>query len=191
MKEALLLVDVVNRFDHEDGDALLASFRRRLPALEAAIEQARAEGTPVVYANDQLGRWDGDAPGLVRSAIEDGRGGDVIARIAPRPGDPFVLKPRYSAFDHTPLALLLEELDVELLLLAGGATEACVVQSGIDARELGFKVTILADACATVDERVEAIALEYAASVAGMRVVGVTSAGELAGRADGGGRRTA
>jgi len=41
--------------------------------------------------------------------------------------------------------LLLRDLDVERLLVIGGATERCIVQTAIDARELDFKVTILTD----------------------------------------------
>ena len=47
----------------------------------------------------------------------------------------------------------------------------CVVQTSIDAREEGFKVSILADACATTDERLEQLALEYAETIVGARVV--------------------
>jgi nicotinamidase-related amidase len=169
VKDALVLVDVINEFEHEDGDKLLASFRARLASLERAVESARATDVPVVYANDHFGHWDGDAPGLVRRAL-DGRGGDVVEALAPRGGDAFVFKGRYSAFDHTLLGLLLEELEIERLLLVGAATEACVVQTGIDARELGYKVTIIADACATIDEELEDLALRYAAEVAGMVV---------------------
>lgn len=68
-----------------------------------------------------------------------------LAPLAPEPGDRFLLKPRYSAFDHTPLALLLRELETERVVLVGATTEGCAVQSGLDARELGFKVTILAE----------------------------------------------
>ena len=104
MNDALLLIDLIQRFDHRDGDALLASARARLPAIEAARERARSAGVPVVYVNDMAGRWDADAPGLVRDARENGKGGDVIERIAPGPDDRFVLKAKYSAFDHTPLS---------------------------------------------------------------------------------------
>jgi nicotinamidase-related amidase len=175
VRDALILIDVVNRFDHEDADALLASFRSRLPAIEAAIEHARGAGIPVVYVNDSFGGWDGDGPGLVRSAVEEGAGGDVVERIAPQPGDPFILKPRYSGFDHTALDLLLEELGAERLLLAGAATEGCVVQTGIDARELGYKVTIVAAACATTDEELERLALRYAGEIGGIRVAGAVA----------------
>jgi nicotinamidase-related amidase len=174
VKDALLVIDVVSEFEHDDGEKLLASFRARLHGLRDALTAARARRLPVVYVNDMHGRWDGDAPGLVRAA-HDGRGGDVVAALAPEDGEPFLLKPRYSAFDHTALELLLRELDVERLLLAGGATEACIVQTGIDARELGFKVTILAAACATIDEELERVALRYAEDVAGIYVVAVAT----------------
>ena len=59
---------------------------------------------------------------------------------------------------------------MERLLLAGASTEGCVAQTAIDARELGFKVSVLADACATLDERIERVALEYLEAVAGVRI---------------------
>lgn len=166
MKDALLLVDVINDFRHEDGDALLASFRRRHGQLRDQLERARGS-IPIVYANDDWGRFDGDAPRLVRDAVEHGAGGELVAEIQPQPGDHVILKPRYSAFDSTPLEILLRSLEVERILLAGMATERCVTQTAIAARELDFKVTVLADACACVDERLEALALEYLRVIAG------------------------
>jgi nicotinamidase-related amidase len=167
VRDALLVVDVIQDFRHEGGEPLLASFRERHGRLLAAIEDARRRGLPVVYANDNFGIWDGDAPRLVRHAVEEGRAGDLVEAVAPRNGDRFVVKPRYSAFDHTPLDPLLRELEVERILLAGAATEMCVIQTAIDAREEGFKVTILADACATADAEMERLALEYAERIVG------------------------
>jgi nicotinamidase-related amidase len=166
MRDALLIVDVLQDFEHEDGDALLRSFRARQPALVRALEDARSGGVPVVYANDSYGVWDGDVRRMVRHAV-DGKGGAFVAPVAPRDGDRFVVKPRYSAFDHTPLEIILRELEVERILLAGAATEMCVIQTAIDAKEEGFKVTILADACATAHESIEQLAFEYAEKVVG------------------------
>ena len=160
MDDALLVIDVLNDFRHDGGDRLLASFRERSSGLIAALDAARTKRVPVVYVNDSYGDWRGDRASLLERA--------VLSDLAPREDEPLIFKPRYSAFDHTALELLLRELGVERLLLAGGSTEGCIVQSGIDARELGFKVTILAEACATVDEEREAIALRYAESVAGI-----------------------
>jgi nicotinamidase-related amidase len=169
VRDALLLVDVLNDFEHEDGERLLASFRERHDGMVRALGRARGEDVPVVYANDNYGVWDGDRQRLARQALE-GRGGDLLEALAPGEHDAFVVKPRYSAFDKTPLELILRELETERLLLAGASTEGCVAQTAIDARELGFKISVLADACATVDEKVEQVALAYLEAVVGARI---------------------
>jgi nicotinamidase-related amidase len=167
--DALLVVDVLPDFDHEDAAPLLASFRERGPRMVDAIAGARAADVPVVYANDDRDRWDSDAPALAREAA-DGAGGDVVRLLLPQPGDSVLLKHRYSAFDHTALELLLASLRIERVLIIGTATEGCVVQTAIDAREHGLKATILADACATTDPALEETALRYAEDVGGIRV---------------------
>ncbi|MEZ5100706.1 MAG: isochorismatase family cysteine hydrolase [Thermoleophilia bacterium] len=170
MRDALLVVDVVNDFRHEDGERLAASFVASAPALRASLDRARAAGVPVVYANDNRGAWDGDREAFVAASIRDGRAGEALAAVAPRPGEAFLFKLRYSAFDFTPLEPLLHELGVERLLLAGTATERCVAQTAIAARERGFKVSVLARACAHVDERDAALALDYLERIVGCRV---------------------
>lgn len=168
--DALLVVDVINDFEHEDGDRLLTSFEERIAAMTDTIAQARSSGIPIIYVNDELGRWDSDAPALIRAALECSLGADVVKRLAPCTGDHILLKHRYSAFDHTPLDLLLEQLDVDRLVLIGAATEGCIVQTAIDARERGLKVTIVADACATTDPELETVALRYAGHVVGAQI---------------------
>ena len=121
--KALLLVDVIKDFQHEGG-RLLASFRERHPALRRTLEDARARGTAVVYANDNAGTWTSDVPELLRRAIENGEGGDLVSEVAPRDDEAVVLKPRYSAFDATPLETLLRERDVDEVVVAGTATES-------------------------------------------------------------------
>ena len=169
MKDALLLVDLLNDFEHEDGDRLLQSFRARQEGMVRALGRARGADVPVIYANDNYGVWDGDRLRLVHAAL-DGPGGELLEPLAPQEDDRFVVKPRYSAFDKTPLELILRELETERLLLAGASTEGCVAQTAIDGRELGFKISVLADACATVDERIEKVALDYLETVVGARI---------------------
>jgi nicotinamidase-related amidase len=169
--DALVVVDVINDFEHEDGEQLLVSFKERLTAMTQTIADAREQGISIVYVNDERGRWDSDAPALIRAALERGRGGEIVQRLAPRPGDHVLLKHRYSAFDHTPLDLLLGQLDVDRLVLIGAATEGCIVQTAIDAREHGLKTTIVADACASTDPELETIALRYAGRVVGARIM--------------------
>jgi nicotinamidase-related amidase len=174
--DVLLVVDVLDDFDHENAEPLLASFRSRGATMARAIALAREAGVPVIYVNDDRDRWDSDAPALAREAAS-GPGGDVIRQIAPRDGDRVLLKHRYSAFDHTALDLLLGAESTERVLVMGAATEGCVVQTALDAREHGLKATILVDACATTDAELEATALRYAEDVGGIHVQRVGSSG--------------
>jgi nicotinamidase-related amidase len=167
MKDVLLVIDVLNDFKHDEGERLHASFEHRFDGLRLALEQARADGVPVIFVNDHQGDWAADRRRLVDRAI-NGRAGRRMQALVPLDGEPVLVKSRYSAFDHTPLDLLLSELDAERLLLVGGSTEGCIVQSGIFAREHGYKVTILTAACMTADEQREQTALAYAESVAGI-----------------------
>jgi nicotinamidase-related amidase len=168
-RDVLLLVDVLDDFDHEDGTRLLESFAERHPALVKVLDHARRSDTPIVFANDSRGPWDSHvAPRLIERAL-NGPGGALVRDIAPRAGERFVVKPRYSAFDHTPLDLILDDLDCERLVIAGMSTEGCVAQTAIAARELGYKVSIAADACATTDPELEETALRYLVDVAGVR----------------------
>jgi len=169
MSDVLLLVDVVHSFRHEDGERLAASFRRRFPALRALVLAAREADVPLVYANDNWGVWDSDAPRLVAEARK-GLAGDLVDGIEPRAGDRIVVKPRYSAFKSSPLRLILEELGATRILLAGTATEMCVTQTAIDARDLGLKVSVIAEACSSLDERDERLALDYLERIAGARI---------------------
>lgn len=94
----------------------------------------------------------------------------MIRELLPRSRDFVLLKHRYSAFDHTALELLLKAKSVERVCVVGAATEGCVVQTALDAREHGLKATILAGACATTDADLEQLALRYAEEAGGIRI---------------------
>jgi nicotinamidase-related amidase len=81
-----------------------------------------------------------------------------------------LLKHRYSAFDHTALDVLLGSIQVDRIILVGVATEGCVVQTAIDARERGLKASIVVNGCATTDPELEQTALRYASIVGGVHL---------------------
>lgn len=158
---------------------MLSSFRSRADGLVSVLSAARRAGLPIVYANDDGGRFDGDGRALVERALA-GPAGDTVELIRPNEGEALVLKPRYSAFIGTPLELLLRELGARRILLCGTATEMCVAQTAISARELGYQVSVLAPACACVDEEDERLALDYLERIVGCRIV-TDVGGEVAG----------
>lgn len=170
MSRALLLIDVLKDFEHEDGDRLLADFREHHDALVRALADARAGGRGVVYANDAPESGDANGEEIVRRALE-GKAGDLVRDLVPAPDEAFVVKPGYSGFHGTDLDSRLREQGATALDLVGTATEMCVFQTATDAVRLGFDVTVLADACASVDDGHEALALEYLEQVLGVDVV--------------------
>ena len=82
MRDCLLLVDLFNDFQHEDGDLLLACFRDRFPALANCSRHRRDRTTPIIYANDSSGVFDGDASGIVERA-RGGPAGQLVRRSLP------------------------------------------------------------------------------------------------------------
>ena len=146
---ALLLVDVVNAFDFDGAEALLAHAGPVAEAVAGLAERARQSGVPVVYANDNFGEWTESFDALVeRCTRADAAGCDLVARMRPHDGDYSVLKPKYSAFYETSLETLLRHLGVRRLVLAGFATDICVLATALDAAMRGYDLVVPQDAAA-------------------------------------------
>ena len=165
---ALLLIDVINDMEFVDADRL---FEHALPAARRIARlrtAAKRAGLPVIYANDNFGRWRSDFKSLVRRCTEeDVRGRPIVELLRPDDDDYFVLKPSYSAFFATPLDLLLDTLDVNTLVLAGFAGNMCILFSANDAYMRGYRLFVPADCTAsnTLDDN--AYALHHAREVLG------------------------
>jgi len=101
MRDVLLLVDVLDDFGHEHGEELLHSLAARHDGLTSLLGSARGAGTPVVFANDNKGRWDSDLRDLVRRVLA-GPGGALMGELVPLPGERFVIKPLLGVRPHTP-----------------------------------------------------------------------------------------
>ena len=145
-KAVLLLIDVINDFDFEEGEDLL---RLAMPAgrnIAKLKERTRAAGIPSIYVNDNFGRWQSDFKKIVAHCRrEDGRGKEFVEMLLPEDDDYFVLKPKHSGFYSTTLALLLTHLGAENLILTGIAGNNCVLFTANDAYMRDFKLFIPAD----------------------------------------------
>lgn len=120
--------------------------------IEKLKRAAKRAGLPVIYANDNFGRWRSDFPALVRHCTEnDVRGRPIARRLAPEDNDYFVLKPRHSAFFQTNLELLLQYLSARRLILTGMAGDMCVLFSAYDGYMRGFEILVASDCVASED----------------------------------------
>ena len=146
---ALVIVDMLNAYEHEDADKLTRSVEEALPAMVRLIERARDDADLTVYVNDNFGAWQSDREGLLQTAME-GRYKHLVEPIAPREDALFVVKARHSTFYGTPLEYLLGERGIERIVLAGQVTEQCILYSALDAYIRRLSVTIPRDAVAHI-----------------------------------------
>ena len=150
-KTALIVVDMVQTYDFTDGERLAANVEKMLPSLERLIEKAREADALIVYVNDSFGDWSTDREQLVAKARET-EYGHLIDDVAPDEDVLFVLKARHSIFFQTPMDYILDEHGIEHLVLAGQATEQCILYSALDAHIRHRPVSVPRDAVAHIHD---------------------------------------
>ena len=170
-RTALLLIDFMNPLDF-DGARSLAPRAVKAASCAARLKRRmRAQRAPVIYANDNFGRWEADFDAVVADCERRGGASADMARLlAPSTDDRSVLKPRHSAFFGTPLDFLLDELDVGSLVLAGLAADSCIMFTAHDAYLRKYALWIPADCVASEKDAWRRDALAYMARVLKARV---------------------
>jgi nicotinamidase-related amidase len=147
---ALLLVDVINDLEFEGAEKLeryILPMAKRLKELKLRAKDA---GIPVVYVNDNYGKWQSDLNKLVdRCLNEDVRGNKLVEILRPDEDDYFVLKPKHSGFFSTSLEVLLKYLNARTVILGGVAGNICILFTANDVymRDMGLYVP--SDCCAS------------------------------------------
>jgi nicotinamidase-related amidase len=158
---AILLIDVINALDFPEGEQLLRFAVPMADRIARLKERARRAGVPVVYVNDNFGRWRSDLKAQVEHCLEDDvRGRPVVERLRPEDDDYVVLKPKHSGFYSTTLDVLLAYLGARTLILTGMAANLCVLFTANDAYMRDFHLVVPADCVASNTEKENRHALE-------------------------------
>ncbi|MFI0786881.1 cysteine hydrolase family protein [Streptomyces lydicus] len=157
-KTALIVIDMLNSYEHEDAELLLPSVRTALPQITALLDRARGSGIEVIYVNDNFGLWRSHHDELL-DAVLGGPHSDLVEPVRPDEKSLFVVKARHSIFYQTPLEYLLRQRGIETVVLCGQVTEQCVLYSALDAHIRNFSVTVVEDACAPIHQDLAAAAL--------------------------------
>src|SRR5690349_1981515 len=146
---ALLLIDTINDLEFPGGAEMLpraVRMARRIAALKRRADLLRI---PIIYINDNFGRWRSDFHRIVAHCLEDNvRGRPVAEQLVPDERDYFVLKPKHSGFYNTTLDLLLEHLETRTVIITGIATDSCVLFTAADAYMRDLRVVVPSD-CVT------------------------------------------
>ncbi|OLE26472.1 MAG: isochorismatase [Catenulispora sp. 13_1_20CM_3_70_7] len=155
---ALIVIDMISAYDHEDAEALVPSARAAVPAIRKLINRAGAAGADVIYVNDNLGRWQSNRDELFENALR-GPHPELVEPLRPDRASLFVVKARHSIFYQTPLEYLLGQLEVHRIVLSGQVTEQCILYSALDAHIRHLDVVVARDAVAHIDAELGRAAL--------------------------------
>jgi len=142
---ALLLIDVINDFDFPEADQLLRYARPMAKKLLRLKRRAQKAGVPVIYVNDNFGRWKSDFRHTVEHCARNGRASELVRLLRPDQNDYFVLKPKHSGFFSTALETLLRYLETQTLILTGIAGNFCVLFTANDAYMRDFNLVVPSD----------------------------------------------
>ena len=79
---ALVVIDMINTYDHEDAELLVPAVGRIVQAVADLIGEARKADVPVIYGNDNFGLWRSHHGELLDKALALPHAALVAARDA-------------------------------------------------------------------------------------------------------------
>jgi len=156
---ALVVVDMISPYDFPDADAVAAHAPDAVANIRRLLDRCRSEGVQVIYVNDNYGDWNSSSEQLFEHAMA-GRHPELVEPLRPREGEAFVIKARHSIFYGTPLEYLLATEGLGRVVLTGQVTEQCILYSALDAYVRNFRLAVVQDAVAHIDEDLARAALE-------------------------------
>ena len=175
-KHALIMIDMQRGFIDSASPLCIPDAAATLPACAEALSLCRNAGAAVVFATRHY-RADGSDVEKCRRELWL-RGGKPLSEecgtelsdafpeeFSTAPSDYFIVKPRFSAFFHTELDLILRRLGVDTVILAGTTTPNCIRTSCYDALSLDYDVIVLSDCTSSVNSNVQRANLEDMARI--------------------------
>ena len=149
---ALLVVDVLNALRFEGSEAFVpqaVTVGHRIAALK---KRAKSAHVPVIYVNDNAGRWRSDVKEVLNDCTRpDAPGRELTGLLLPEPDDYVVLKPKHSGFFATPLDTLLTYLRTRRLVITGLTVERCLLFTANDAFLRDYELFVPRDCAAAID----------------------------------------
>lgn len=136
---ALVLIDCQNTYRR--GVMQLEGVEEALAECRKLLDRYRAAGRPVIHIQHNAG------PGSPYDLNDDI--GAIADVVAPREGEPVVVKQYPSSFEKTNLDALLKARGVTDLAIAGFMTHVCVNSTARAAFNHGYRATVVGDATAT------------------------------------------
>lgn len=158
----MLLIDIINDFTFPGGDELINHTEAMLDHLVELRKKADRKNIPVIYVNDNFGKWKSDFRTLLKHCLaKTSKSRGIAEALKPRSKDYFVLKPKNSGFYSTTLELLLDYLQADTLIITGLTTDICVLLTAADAYLRDYKIMVPSDCSAAINVNDHEQALAY------------------------------
>lgn len=165
-KTALVVIDMQRGFIDESSPCYIKGAAATVPACAAVIENCRERGIPVFFVNriyrangsdvehTRHNSWfNGGKP--LSPGCADNISADSPAEFKISDKDYYIVKPRYSAFFHTELDLILRRLGIDTVLLAGTTTPNCIRTSCYDGISMEYNIVVLSDCTSSATEEIQ------------------------------------
>jgi nicotinamidase-related amidase len=138
---AVMLIDMQN--EYLSGPVAAIDAQGVTERAKEILTVARTKGAPIFHVVHK-----GRAGSLFDLGAERGQ---IISSVRPLRDEPIIEKLFPNAFAGTDLHARLSAIRQKNLILAGFATHMCISSTARAAIELGYRVTVVADACAARD----------------------------------------
>lgn len=143
-KRAVLVVDLQNDY-LPTGKLPLAGIGAAMENAARVIADARGRGDKVVHIRHEFA--DASAPFFVPGS----EGAQIHASAAPAEGEPVIVKHQINAFLDTDLKQVFDADGIEEVTVVGAMSHMCIDAAARAASDLGYRTTVVHDACATRD----------------------------------------
>jgi nicotinamidase-related amidase len=164
----MLILDLISDYRFPDGPKVYKAALPMARKIAALKRRARKAGVPVIYVNDNFGRWRSDFSAVIdHCATSSAHGAAMVKLLGPAKDDYCILKPRHSGFFATALDTLLEYIGASRLVITGVSSNQCVLFTANDAYVREYALRIPRDCIAAPSSRETRFALQYFRSVLG------------------------
>lgn len=177
MNLTIFVIDMINDFVYD-------KFRNEraieiIPNIKKILNKAREKDIPIIYLKDSHEEGDPEESLWGPHALANSKGSEIISDLRPNRKDYIILKKTYSGFYKTDLDLLLKKLEVDSAILLGVSTDICVQNNAADLFYRGFKIFVVKDGTASINEENHENALNYIKNIFNAKIIDTEEAIKL------------
>ncbi|MEM5472186.1 cysteine hydrolase family protein [Hoeflea sp. AS60] len=152
---ALIVVDIQNDY-FEGGRWTLDKMDQASDNAARVLAHARKTGAMIAHIHHEI-------PSDEAPFFQPGtKGAEIHPKVAPQPGEEVILKHEPNSFLNTRLQDTLSSRGITKVVIVGAMSQMCVDATTRAASDLGYKVTVVHDACAARDTEFDGVAVPAA-----------------------------